>query len=68
MKPNKQNMAIELRAIAELQKDIKFLLSQRDSLGMQGHIDLKTKAKTFADLVASVNWDTIAVEIEREHN
>lgn len=68
MKPNKQNMAIELRAIAELQKDIKYLLSQRSILGMAASIELQTKTKTFADLVASVNWDTIAVELEREHN
>jgi len=68
MKPNKHNMATELRAIAELQKDIKYLLSQRDKLGMEGHVSLRDKAKVFADLVASVNWDTIAVELEREHN
>jgi len=64
----KQNLALEVRQIAELQKTIRFLFNNKDKMGAESLMQLETAADAFSSLVSDVNWDTVAVELEREEN
>lgn len=64
---NKELMTIELRELAELQKDIKFIAAQIK--GGKGSAELlkelHAKADKFSERLAIINLDNVACELER---